>query len=40
MQDSDDIVDVDDEESDNERADGSNTPQKNRKRQDVYDKAM
>jgi hypothetical protein len=40
MPDSDNIIDVDDDESDDESADGSNTPQKIRKRQEFYDKAM
>ena len=39
MHDSDDI-DADDDESDDESADESNTLQKIRKRQDIYDKAM
>ena len=40
MPDSDNIIDVDDDESDDESADGSNTPQKIHKRQEIYDKAM
>jgi hypothetical protein len=39
IHDSDDIIDVDDNESDQESADG-NTPQRIRKRQEIYDKAM